>query len=184
MFEIIINEIFVQLFAKFYNFKIVFDQFKINKFFSYRLYNYKIEFESKNNQLSKNCIYQISIYKLLKIKKYLRKNLNFFFITSSNTSFVLSILFAIKLNKKLRFYVNYRKLNILTKRNRYSISLIEETLTRIINCKYLTKLNIIVAFNKLRMHSKSENFIIFVIFIEVYKYYVLFFELINNFASY
>ena len=120
----------------------------------------------------------------MKIKRYLKKNLKKKFINSNNASFILSILFAIKFNKELCFYINYRKLNTLTKRNRYFISLIEKTLIRIINCKYLTKLNIIVAFNKLRIYSKSKDFITFVIFIKVYKYYVLFFELTNNFASY
>ena len=62
--------------------------------------------------------------------------------------------------------------------------MIEKTLIQVINCKYLTKLDIIVAFNKLRMHFKNEEFIIFVIFIKVYKYYVFLFELINNLASY
>ena len=122
-------------------------------------------------------------YKLLKTKKHLKKNLKKEFIIFSSALFVLSILFAIKLNKELCFCVNYRKLNILIKRNRYFISLIKETLIRIINCKYLTKLDIIVAFNKFRIYFKSEEFIIFVIFIKVYKYYVLSFELINNFAN-
>ena len=98
--------------------------------------------------------------------------------------FILSILFAIKLNKEFYFCINYRKFNALIKRNRYFILLIEETLIQVINCKYLTKLNIIVAFNKLRIHSKSEEFIIFVISIRVYKYYVFLFELTNDFASY
>ncbi len=34
------------------------------------------------------------------------------------------------------------------------------------------------------MHSNSENYIIFVIFMKVYKYHVLFFDLINELASY
>ena len=50
--------------------------------------------------------------------------------------------------------------------------------------KYLIKLNIIAVFNKLRMHLNSENLTIFVIFIEVYKYYVLFFDFTNESASY
>jgi len=123
-------------------------------------------------------------YKLLKIKKYLKKNLKKKFINLNNALFALLILFAIKLNKEFRFYINYRKFNALFKRNRYLISLIEKTLIKIINCKYLTKFNIIATYNKLRMHLKSENFNIFVIFIRIYKYYVLFFELINNFASF
>ncbi len=57
LFEIIIKKIVAQFFAKFYNFKIAFNQSKVNKLSSYRLYNYKIKFKSKNNQLSKNRIY-------------------------------------------------------------------------------------------------------------------------------
>ena len=66
--------------------------------------------------------------KLQKIKKYLEKNLKKEFINSSLTLYALSVLFVVKSNKSLRFCVNYRKLNIVTKRNQYSISLIKETL--------------------------------------------------------
>ncbi len=126
----------------------------------------------------------MSIHKLLETKKYLKKNLKKGFISSSSTFFAFPILFVAKPNEELRFYVDYRKLNALTCRNRYSISLIEKTLARIMGCKYLTKLNIIVAFNKLRMHSNSENYITFVISMKVYKYHVLLFDLINELASY
>ncbi len=96
----------------------------------------------------------------------------------------MSILFVIKFNKELSFYIDYQKHNILIKYNQYSIFLIKKFLIRIINCKYLTKLDIIVAFNKLCIYSKSKIFIIFVISIKIYKYYIFFFELINNFANY
>ena len=66
--------------------------------------------------------------KLQKMKKYLEKNLKKEFISSSSTLYTLSVLFVVKSNKSLRFYVNYCKLNIVTKRNQYLISLIKETL--------------------------------------------------------
>ena len=134
--------------------------------------------------MSKSRIYQMSIHKLLEIKKYLKKNLKKDFISSSLTLFAFLVLFVAKSNERLRFYVDYRKLNALTCRNRYSISLIKKTLARVMNCKYLIKFNIIIAFNKLRMHSNNKNYITFVISIRVYKYYVLFFDLINELASY
>ena len=84
----------------------------------------------------------------------------------------------------MRFYVNYKKLNVIIKRNRYFILLINEILIRIQDCKYLTRLNIIIAFNKLRMHLNNKNFIIFVTFFEVYKYRVLLFELTNDSITY
>ncbi len=64
------------------------------------------------------------------------------------------------------------------------MSLIDETFTRIQESKYLTQLNIIVAFNKLRMHSDNEDLAIFIIFFDLYKYYVMLFKLTNESTFY
>ena len=112
----------------------------------------------------------MSTHKLLEIKKYLKKNLKKDFISSSSILFAFLVLFVAKSNEELRFCVDYRKLNALIRQNQYLISLIKKTLIRVMNYKYLIKLNIIIAFNKLRMHLNSENYITFVISIEVYKY--------------
>jgi len=126
----------------------------------------------------------MSTHKLLETKKYLKKNFKKDFINSSSTFFAFLVLFVAKPNEELHFYVDYRKLNTLIRRNRYSISLIKKTLARVMGYKYLIKLDIIVAFNKLRMHLNSKNYITFVISMKVYKYHVLFFDLINKLASY
>ena len=122
--------------------------------------------------------------KLQNIKKYLEKNLKKEFISSSSTLYALLVLFVVKSNKSLRFCVYYCKLNVVTKRNQYSISLIKKTLVQVINCKYLIKLNIIVVFNKLKMHFDSEDYIIFVTFMSIYKYHMLSFDLINESFNY
>ncbi len=101
-----------------------------------------------------------------------------------STSYVSLILFIEKKDDSLRFCVNYRKLNALIKWNHYSLSLIDETLAYIQESKYLTQLNIIVTFNKLRMHSDSKDLTIFIIFFNSYKYHVMFFELINESTFY
>ena len=120
----------------------------------------------------------------MKTKKYLEKNFKKKFINSSFVFYVSSILFAAKFNEEFRFCVNYRKLNAIIKRNRYSISFIEKIFVKIMNCKYLTKLNIIAVFNKLRIHSNSENLIIFIIFMNVYKYHILSFDFTNELVNY
>ncbi len=66
----------------------------------------------------------------------------------------------------------------------YSLLLIDETLACIQESNYLTWLNIIVTFNKLRMHSDSEDLTIFIIFFNSYKYHVMLFDLINESAFY
>ncbi len=60
--------------------------------------------------------------------------------------------------------------------------LINEVIDKIVDCKHLTWLNIISTFNKLQMHSDSENYTIFIITLEVYKSKMLFFKLINDSA--
>ena len=120
----------------------------------------------------------------MKLKKYFDENFRKDFITVSSAFFVSLVLFVIKFNDDLRFCVNYRKLNVIIKRNRYFISLIEKTLTKIIDVKYFTKLNVIAIFNKLRMNSKSEDFITFIIFLSFYKYKILLFDFTNDSVNY
>ena len=64
---------------------------------------------------------------------------------------------AVKLGKGIRFCVDYRRLNELTKKDAYPILLIEETLAQLKNAKIFTKIDIRQAFHKLRMAADSED---------------------------
>ena len=123
-------------------------------------------------------------YKFKKIKKYFIENLFKNFITFNKILYFLSMLFAMKVNENLRFCVDYQKFNVMTKQNRYFLLLIKKIIEKIIECKHFIKLNIIVVFNKLRMHSDSENYTIFITILNVYKYRVLSFGLINELSSF
>ncbi len=106
--------------------------------------------------------------KLLKVKKYLNENLSKKFITFSQIFYFFLVLFAFKANEDLQFCVNYWKLNVIFKRNKYFLSLINEIIDKIMSCKHLTRLNIISAFNKLQMHLDNENYITFITALEAY----------------
>ncbi len=154
------------------------DQLSLHHF-----YDHKIELINEE-MFSRSRLYQMFNHKLQKIKKYLIKHLNKEFIFFSFASYISLILFAEKKDESLRFCIDYRKLNALIKWNRYSLSLINKILAHIQESKYLTRLNIIVVFNKLRMHSDSEDLTIFIIFFNLYKYHVMLFELINKSTFY
>ena len=124
------------------------------------------------------------LYKFKKIKKYFIENLFKSFITFNKISYFSSMLFIIKVNEDLQFCVDYQKFNVMTKRNRYFLFLIKEIIEKIIKCKHFIKLNIIIVFNKLRMHPDSENYTTFIIILNVYKYRVFSFDLINEFSSF
>jgi len=174
-----LKDIKAKLSSKYHEFLDVFDRAQSNKLLSHRFYDHKIELIN-DSTLSCCQVYQIFFVKLLKVKKYLNKNLLKKFITFSQTFYFFFVLFALKANEDLRFCMNYQKLNVIFKRNRYSLSLINEIIDKIVNCKHLTRLNIISAFNKLQMHLDNENYITFITALEAYKYKMLSFELINE----
>ena len=122
-----------KLFINYYNYANVFDRSQTNILSLNRSYNYKLKFaeEADKNTLFKNRIYSISSYKFEQVKKYLNEHLKKEFIVFNYVLFVSFVLFAEKPNEKLRFYINYKKLNAITKRNRYFISLIDEILIKI-----------------------------------------------------
>ena len=144
----------------------VFNFQKAIKISSHRFYDHKIKLLNDNNALFRNRMYFLFKFKFMKLQKYLKNFLKKNFIVFNQIAYVSSILFAIKFNDQLRLCVNYWRFNHITKRNRYFMSLIEKTLIKMQNCKYLIKLNIISIFNKFRMNEKNEKFITFVIFMK------------------
>ncbi len=178
-----LEQVKIKLLSEYHNYLDIFDWTMINQLLLHCFYDHKIKLINEE-MLLRSRLYQMFNHKLQKIKKYLIKHLNKEFIFFSFASYVSLILFTEKKDESLRFCVDYRKLNALIKRNHYSLSLIDETFTHIQESKYLTQLNIIVAFNKLRMHSDSEDLTIFITFFDSYKYHVMLFELINESTFY
>ena len=122
-----------KLFINYHNYTNVFDKSQTNILFSHRFYDHKLKFAkgANKNTLFKNRIYSISNHKFEQIKKYLNEHLKKEFIIFNHASFASFVLFIKKSNDELRFCVNYRKLNVIIKKNRYFILLIDEVLTRI-----------------------------------------------------
>jgi len=178
-----LKQVKIKLLSEYHDYLDVFDRAMIDQLSLHHFYDHKIELIDEETLL-RSKLYQMFNQKLQKIKKYLIKHLNKEFIFFSFASYVSLILFIKKKDDSLRFCVDYRKLNALIKWNHYSLSLIDETLTHIQESKYLTQLNIIVAFNKLQMLSDSEDLTIFIIFFNLYKYHVMLFELINELTFY
>ena len=178
-----LKEIKTKFYLDFHDLLQTFDSITTENLSSHHFYDHKIDFVDDSHMM-RNQIYSLFYLKLMKLKKYLKENLRKSFISFNNVSFFSSILFVIKFNKELRFCVDYYKLNAIIKRNDYLIFLIDETLTKLIKCKYIIKLNIIAVFNKLRMHSKNENLITFICSLKIYKYHVLSFDLTNGLFNY
>ncbi len=83
-------------------------------------------------------IYNLNEVELEILRKYIEINLASNFIRLFTSSMRSLILFVRKLDKNLRLYVNYRELNMITIKNRYSLSLIEKFIDRLIMIKRYT----------------------------------------------
>ena len=121
---------------------------------------------------------------LIAVKEYLLENLYKGFIVLSNTPFASPILFVSKPNRGLCFYIDYRKLNNITKKDQYLLLLIDETLAYIINTKIFTKLDIRQAFYYIQLDPSTKELTTFRTYYRTYKYQVLPFGLTNGLAIY
>ena len=62
----------------------------------------------------------------------------------------------LKKNNKLRFYIDYRDLNAIIIKNRYSLFLIFETLNRLYESKIFIKLNFKNVYYRFRIKIDDE----------------------------
>jgi hypothetical protein len=96
-------------------------------------------------------LYNMSIEELQVLRKFLKENLDKGFIQTSTSPVAAPVLFAKKPGGGLRFYVDYRALNAITIKNRYPLPLLQETLSKLSKAKFYTKLDVIHAFNHIRI---------------------------------
>ena len=95
--------------------------------------------------------------KLDLLKNTLHEYLNRGFIITNKVTHTLPVLFTLKLNGGWQFCVDYRKLNRITKKDKYLSPLINEIFRRITKAKVFIKLNIRHVFYCIRMHPNSEE---------------------------
>jgi hypothetical protein len=124
------------VFCEYHDFLNVFFKKKANVISFHRKHDHRIELlleKKKDHEYA--FLYNLSKEELQLIKKYLKKHLNKDFIESSTVFYASSILFVKKSNDELRFCVDYKKLNVIIKKNKYSISFITKTIARLFKTK-------------------------------------------------
>ncbi|KJZ69971.1 hypothetical protein HIM_10642 [Hirsutella minnesotensis 3608] len=101
-------------------------------------------------------LYGMSREELIVLRKTLTELLGKGFIRASSSPASAPVLFVRKPGGGLRFCVDYQGLNAITKKDRYPLPLIEETLRSLSKAKWLTKLDVIAAFHKIRVEEGDE----------------------------
>jgi Reverse transcriptase (RNA-dependent DNA polymerase)/RNase H-like domain found in reverse transcriptase/Integrase zinc binding domain/Chromo (CHRromatin Organisation MOdifier) domain len=101
-------------------------------------------------------LYKMSHDELLVLRKTLTEHLDKGFIRVSNSPAAAPVLFVRKPGGGLRFCVDYRALNKITRKDRYPLPLIHETLQRAGKAKWYTKLDVSQAFHRIRIAEGDE----------------------------
>ena len=117
--------------------------------------NHIIDFIDEK-QSSYDSIYSLNEVELNTLRDYIEINLTNDFIRSSTSSTGSFILFVKKSNEDLRLCVNYRELNMITIKNCYSLSLVDESINRLTIIKRYTQLNLIAIYYRLRIKKSDE----------------------------
>ena len=141
----------------YHNFLNIFSKEALDRTLPHSKYNHKIELLEKGKDYCQAAFCGMSKPQLQLMKKFFEEHLKKDFIEASRASCFLPILLAKKPGEKVRFCIDYKKLNELTKKNAYPIPLIAETLAQLKEAKVFTKINIRQAFHKLRMAASLED---------------------------
>jgi hypothetical protein len=122
--------------SEYHDFLDVYSKEKTNILSSHKKHDHRIKLE-KDHEFDHEytSLYNLSKEELQLMKKYFKEHLNKNFIESSIAFYASFILFAKKSDDELKFCVNYRKLNVIIKKNRYSILFIAETIAHLSKAK-------------------------------------------------
>ena len=127
---------------EYYEFLDVFLKEASDVFSPYSKYNHQIHLLEGYKNHGHSFFSKMSEPKLQFVKKFLEEHLKKGFIKASSAFYLSQIMLAAKPEGDIRFCVDYRCLNKLTKKYTYPIPLIKETLAQLKNLKVFTKIDI------------------------------------------
>lgn len=169
--------------AQYHDFLDVFDRKQANTLPPHRPWDHSIDLQPGKQPPAAHP-YSMNQNELKALREYLDQELSKGFIRISKSPAAAPVLFVKKPNGDLRFCIDYRGLNAISVKNRCSLPLISETLCQLSHAKYYTKLDIISAFNKLRIKKGDEWKAAFTCRYGLFEPLVLPFGLCNGPASF
>ena len=117
-------------------------------------------------------LYSMSREELLVLRKTLYELLHSGFIHASSAEGGAPEIFVKKPGGGLRFCVDYRALNSITEKDGYPLPLINDTLRDIARAKYVSKVDVMSAFHRLRLKEGSEAHTVFQTHLGSYEWLV------------
>jgi RNase H-like domain found in reverse transcriptase/Reverse transcriptase (RNA-dependent DNA polymerase)/Integrase zinc binding domain/Chromo (CHRromatin Organisation MOdifier) domain/Integrase core domain/Retroviral aspartyl protease len=163
---------------EYHEFADVFSRKEANKLPPHRPYDHRIPLQ-EGTAPPFGPIYNLTAEELKTVREYIEKHLKTQFIRHSQSPCSAPILFTKKPDGTLRLCVDYRGLNKLTIKNRYSLPLIGQILDQVVNARFFTSLDMRDGYHRLRVAEGEEWKTAFRCRYELFEYQVMPFELCN-----
>jgi hypothetical protein len=157
----------------------VFSETAVNDLPPHRVYDCAIEIEEGKSPPF-GPLYRLTQDEQKSLGVYLDENLQKGFIRRSTSPAASPILFVRKKTGDLRLCVDYRGLNVITRKNRYPLPHIDDLLDRTRGCKFFTVIDLKNAFNLIRIREGDEWKTAFRTPLGLYEYLVMPFGLSNT----
>lgn len=141
--------------AEFKDYADVFSPKEAERLPLHRLYDHDIKLQD-GKTLPFRPLYPMSREELKALKEWIEENLRKGFIRPSSSPAASPVLFVYKPGGGLCFCVDYQALNAISEKDRYPLPLIKESLNNLKGMKYFTKIDIISAFNNIRIKEGLE----------------------------
>ena len=147
-------------------------------------WDHEIPFEEGKVPTHYNKLIRLSEKEENFLKGYIETHLEKKFIRPSSSPIAHGVLFAPKKDGTLRPCIDYRKLNDVTRKNRYPLPRIDELQDRLLGAKWFTAIDIRDAYYRVRMKEGEEWKTAFRTRWGLYEYQVMPFGLTNAPASF
>jgi hypothetical protein len=149
------NKISNEISSQYVAFHDIFFEIKTHKFSKHDFHDHVIEILS-NRDFFFYFIYNLSTTKLKILKNYIDEYMKKSFIIKFVSFAKIFILFVKKTNDKFCLCVNYKNLNKIIIKNRYSLFFINENLNKLFEAKIFIKLNVKNVFHRIRIREENE----------------------------
>jgi len=147
-------------------------------------WGHKIELEERAKLWDNIWLILLSDEETKALDDFLEENLRTGWIRESKSPWASPFFFVKKKVGKLRPVHDYRRLNALTKKNRTPLPLISETIDRLKEAKYFSKIDVRWGFNNIRIAEGDEEKAAFITKRGSFEPTVMFFGLTNSPATF
>ena len=140
----------------------------------------QIELKEGMDHLLKPRLYNLSLVEQVELKKFIKDNLEKEFIQESKSHMASPFFFIKKKNGKLQPVIDCHKLNEITIKNKYPLSIIQELLDQLTNAMYFSLMDVNIEYNNVLIEPKSRKLAAFITNLGMYEPLVMFFGLTNS----